>query len=534
MPRKSKKDLSTAEKLKIINQNPVLWCANFVQIVDNNNQLIPFVFNEAQKDFWENHSRFNIILKTRQLGISTCMLGIMLWSAHQIPNSDYLMVADKGENTQNLFQRLKNMYDTIPDNMRIGQKRSNKYELLLKNGSRISVQTAGHKELGRGFSLQIIHLSEFAFWQPDIQERALVSLEQSLLKNPNAFLCIESTANGIGNKYYQIFNNAQKGSSKYKAFFYGWGTKTHRQMFKQEIEEATNWVKSQNHGKMILKNRLDMTPEELELCEQYNVTAKQICWRRYKMEDIGKDAFNQEFPISPDVAFVQSDSGFFDAVTITERYKYLPKPLPITQIGKDLPESLQKYYGNGLYIYQPYNPTETYWGGIDTSAGLKRDYSAISILDSSGEQVAVFYSNSVPVYRFAKICYDLGMFYNYCMYAIERNTYGLSLIDKLRKEMQYLQVLRFNRFDKIKGVLTSEYGYYTDSVSKTKLMGDLKEAFETGAILVNDRETLDEMKIYVQRSNGSLGNIRGSNNHDDLVIALALSVQALKANVSYL
>ena len=122
----------------------------------------------------------------------------------------------------------------------------------------------------------------------------------------------------------------------------------------------------------------------------------------------------------------------------------------MNEIGRDLPDSLKKYYGNGLYIYQPIRSTERYYGGIDTSAGLKRDYSTINILDSGGEQVATFYRNDVPVYLFAHVAYDLGMLFNYCMYAVERNSYGLSMIDKLRREMGYLQVLRFNRFDKIK------------------------------------------------------------------------------------
>lgn len=529
----SDKMASYEEKLKKVMSDPILWCGNFVKIMDNNNNLIDFEFNEAQKDFWRNKGRFNIIAKTRQLGMSTMMLGVMLWSAHQIPNSEYLMVADKGENTQNLFQRLKMMYDSLPKQIKIKQKRSNKYELLLKNGSRISVQTAGNKEIGRGFSCQIIHCSEFAFWSEDVQERALVSLEQSLLKNKDAFLCIESTSNGIGNKYYEIFTSAEKGHSKYKSFFYGWGSKVHREMFKYEIEEATEWAKAQNHGKMYLANEGDFYPDELELYEKYDITIPQLLWRRYKMSDIGEDAFNQEFPISAGISFIQSDTGFFNAEDIAQRYKYLIKPLSVAEIGKDLPSSLAKYYGNGLYIYQPISSTERYFGGIDSAAGLKGDYSAISILDSFGEQVAVFYRNDIPIYRFAKIAYDLGHFYNYCMYAIERNSYGLSLIDKLRREMGYLQVLRFSKFDKIKGVMTSEFGYYTDNVSKTKLLNDMKEVFETGIILVNDRETLEQMKIYVSRG-GKLGNLKGKNNHDDLVDATALAVQSLKEDKSYI
>ncbi len=535
MSRK-KKNLSIEEKIEIINNDPVLWIGNFVKVPNENSELVPFKMNAAQKDFLKNKGRFSCVCKCRQLGISTGILGYFLFKSHMMPNSNYLIVADKDSSTQNLFSRLKIMYESIPDGIRVGQRRSNKYELFLQNNSRITVQTSGHKEIGRSFTLQGILCSEFALWTNEQQEKAIVSLEQALAKNKDAFMVLESTANGVGNKFHEVFTSAEKGQSNYKAFFYGWASKTHRQMHEFEIEEATEWFKSQNHGQMINANALDMYPEELEIYNNFDVTIKQILWRRYKMSSIGEEKFDQEQPLTSSHAFIQSDSGFFDAFTITERYKHLMQTLSTKEIGKDLPSSLLKYYGKGLYIYQPVKRNETYHAGIDVASGTAKkngDYSAISILDSSGEQVAVFYKNDIPIYRFAKICYDLGMFYNYCMFVIERNSYGLSLIDKLRREMNYIQVLRFNKFDKIKGVLTSEFGYYTDNVSKTKLMQDMKEAFETGVILINDRETLDQMKIYVEK-NGRMGNIRGTGRHDDLVDATALAIQSLKQSVSYI
>lgn len=366
-----------------------------------------------------------------------------------------------------------------------------------------------------------------------MQEK-IISIEPALLKNKDAFLCIESTSNGVGNKYYEIYTNAEKGNSPYKSFFYGWGGKVHREMFKFEIEEATQWAMAQNKGQMYLANSSDFYPEELEIHEKYDVTVAQLLWRRYQIATKGEDFFNQEFPITAEHSFIQSDTGFFNAVDITQRYKYLMKPLSTKELSKELPDSLAKYYGKGLYIYEDIDRNEKYNAGIDSAAGLKGDHSAISILDSVGRQVAVFYRNDIPIYLFAKIAYDLGHYYNYCMYAIERNSYGLSLIDKLRREMGYIQVLRFAKFDKIKGVMTSEYGFYTDNVSKTKLMNDMKEAFETGIILINDKETLDQMKIYVQQANGSLGNAKGKANYDDVVDATALAVQAFKENKSYI
>ena len=103
----------------------------------------------------------------------------------------------------------------------------------------------------------------------------------------------------------------------------------------------------------------------------------------------------------------------------------------------------------------------------------------------------------------------------------------------MTKEKGYIQVLKTKRFDKIKGRKIWEYGYYTDAISKTKLVSTGKQAFEEGIILVNDRETLEEMKIY-QEKNGSFGNVRGELNKDDRVDSLMLAVQSLKSGRYYL
>jgi hypothetical protein len=261
-------------------------------------------------------------------------------------------------------------------------------------------------------------------------------------------------------------------------------------------------------------------------------TFSQLMWRRWKLQDISEEQFNQEYPSYPEQAFISTDKGIFDAKMISDRYSSLPDPLQYKDITHDLPTSLSQYLNKGLYIYQDVKKNERYHAGIDVSAGLKNDHSTIVILDSNGEQVASFYRNDVPVYKFAKIAYDLGMYYNYCMYLPERNSYGLDLIQRLRKEAGYLQVLKTQTWDNFTGRKKWDYGWTTSSVNKTKMINDLKEAFETGLILVNDKETLDEMKTFVE-VDGKMQNEKNSF-HDDLVIALALAVQCLKSGRWYI
>lgn len=523
-----KKKLTTAEKLKIINGDIEKWLFNFVKILNNNNDLVPFKVNAQQKDFLKDRSKFNQILKSRQLGFSTLSLGIMLYYAYQIPNSNYLMCCHEGDSLAFLFNRLKIMADSVPDKYRMEQLRSNRTEILFSNGSRISVKVFD-KNVGRGYTNQIIHLSEFALCSPTVQALGLVSVEQSLAKNENSMLIIESTADGLGNKFYQLYQDSTNGRSRYKSFFYGWTTKTHLEQFRVEVEEAVEWYKSTNKGRPLSSDPLELTPYERMLLEKTSVTLKQLMWRQYKMLDM-KERFVVEYPAFPQEAFLNTDAGVFDANVILQRMYHIPEPLKNVP---DLPQSLQKYIGNGLKIFYLPKVGMKYFGGIDVSAGLKLDHSTVSILDSDGEQVCTFSRNDLATYNFVTVVEEIGHYYNYAMLLVERNSYGLDIINRLVKEKNYIQVLKTKKFDKITGRRRWEHGWYNDNISKTKLVNDGREALETGMAIVNCRETLEQMQIYTE-NNGSYGNKRGDKNFDDLVDAFLLSVQSLKMGRYYI
>ncbi|MCR2042624.1 hypothetical protein NSA23_00705 [Anaerosalibacter massiliensis] len=517
------KKMSTKEKLKIINNDPRLWLLNFVKILDNKNEMIPFKLNEEQEHFVSDMGRYNIILKSRQLGFSTLSLGLMLWSAYQIPNSNYLMVCHEEKALQNLFHRLKLMQRSIPDVVRLKEKRSNRNELLLENGSRIAVQVFS-SDVGRSHTLQMIHISELAMViKDDVKKQGLLALEQALAKNNTSKLIIESTAKGY-DFYHAIWQNAEKGRSKYKPFFYPWTSKTHAMQFKTEIEEAVRWYESTNHGRPLSSDPLELTPYERKLLEDTKVTLRQLMWRRYKMQDM-KDLFVQEYPAYPSECFVSTNKGVFDTNIINERMYYIPKPLKSIE---GLPLSLQKYVCDGLNIYETPKQKEWYFMGVDVALGNGQgDDSTICILDSNGEQVATFNRNDIPTYKFVDIVAELGYFYNYACIMCERNTYGIDILQRLWKEKQYINLNKTKKKDKITGRRKWEHGWYQDSVSKTILVNDLKEVFETGVITINDKETLEQMLIY-RESRGKFSNIEGENNHDDLVDALGLAVQSLK------
>lgn len=520
--------MTKEQKLKRINESPELWLKNFVKIVNNDGDFVPFQINEQQKMFVDEMEKFNIISKARQIGFSTLSLGLCLYYACRYPNTNYMLVSYKSESSTSLFEKIKQMYDSLPvDKYDFPEvKRSNRNEFLLSNGSRIQSSVAGTKDIGRGSTYQYILLSEYAFYQN--QEKVILSAEQALAKNDSSRIVIETTSNGF-NHYQKIFMNAYKGNSKYKAFFFPFYSSAYRKQFKHEYDQAEAWVREWNSG-MRLQEK-DLMPEERILFDA-GANLKQIMWRQWKLLDMSIQEFYQEFPSNPMESFISSGFSVFDQSKVLDRIQGVAKELPRQEVEQALPEMLHKYVGKNLFIYQLPKRTERYYGGVDTSSGSGADFSTMSIVDSEGNQVLSFYHNKLPVYKFAEVVDMLGKYYGYAFLVIERNSYGLPMIERLRKEYEYMNLYKQKVFNQHNGKKQMKLGWQTTAVTKSVMISDFKENFEMGMILINCKETLTQMQIFVE-NDGKQGNKKGEGNHDDLVISFSLAVQAMKANKWY-
>ncbi|MBL3844750.1 DNA packaging protein [Bacillus cereus] len=519
---------TTAEKLKLINEDPVLWLQNFVKITTNTGEYIPFTINEQQKYFVDEMVRFNIIAKARQIGFSTLSVALCLWMACTRPRTNYLIVSYKADSATSLFDKLKMMYRDLPhDKFKFPKDdQNNRGQLRLDNGSSITLSVAGGKDVGRGTTYEYILLSEFAFYEN--QESILLSAEQALAKSKTSKLVIETTSNGF-NPYQKLFMNAYDGKSKYKAFFFPFYSSSYAKQFKDDYDEAEIWYKSDNKGKRLTKD--DLEKDELYLLEQ-GASLKQLMWRRWKLLDMSLQQFYQEFPATPMESFISSGLNVFDQGKIVERLKYIKKPLLYKDVKVIIPDSIAKYIGKSLMIYELPKQDVRYYAGVDTASGSGGDYSTISILNADGEQVLSFYDNKIPVYEFAKLLDIIGKFYNYAFLTVERNSFGTPILERLRKEYEYMNLYKHKIFNQQLGKKQLQLGYQTTQVTKNIMITDLKEQFELEMILINCDKTLKEMQIFIE-TDGKTGNKKGNDKHDDCVIAMALAIQGIKQNKWY-
>ncbi len=502
------------------------YCKQFIKIVDNAGEEVPFVFNAQQREFYKDMGKFNLIAKSRAIGFSTLALAYSIWLANTRPHVNCLLVSYNVESTQALFNKLKMMYESIPEEHRTPEKRNNRQELFLENKSRISCKTISKKPVGRSQNLTYAHLSEFAFYGPELQEQCLVSLESAMNKSESSVITIETTSNGY-NFYQELATKAQKGQSKYKFFFFPWYCEATQKQFKHDIDEAETWFKSVNSGKRL--NPGDLEKDEIELQEKYGISLRLLMYRRYRLQDMSLEDWHQEMPTTLMESFKNTQKSIFDTQMIFNRLNYLLPPLKESEITKELPQELEQYLNKSLFFYENVAPNERYYLGVDSAAGGGGDLSAISVFASDGNQVATFYNNKIPVYKFTDVVDLLGHYFNYGFLVVEKNNVGIVIIEKLRVKKKYLNMYKMKIFDE-SGRKRLKVGWVTTTSNKTKLVEIYKEQFELGLININSKETLEEMLVF-QNVNGKMSAKRGK--HDCIVIASCLAQIGMMENKWY-
>lgn len=519
--------MNKEEKFLKVWNNPYLFCKNFMKIKNKSGKVVPFAFNELQRDFLNNKKKFNIILKSRQLGFSVMVCAYAIWIAITKKNSVCMLLSMSDESTRAIYNKLKQIYMSIPEAIRPDLIRNNRSELQLANGSIISATTMGRTDKGRGNTADLIHISEFAFVKSEIASKQLLSLEQSL--NATGTLIVETTANGL-NFFHNMYIKSKRQENAYKSFFYNYIDG--REMFEEQYEEYWEIWKAQHGGKEFSIN--DLTDEEKELLNKYdNVDLKMLCWRRLKINGSSIDQFNQEYPITDDVAFISTGASVFDNKRVStvlqsillEKNKYLSK----AQVS-DLPMDLMKFYGKSFFIYKKLETNMRYFIGVDTSEGLGKDYSTCVVLDRNGEEIAMFKNNKIKPYQFAEFVNSLGHYYNKAHLVVEKASGGHSVIERLRYTFKYKNMAKYKSYDQFNRVVWN-VGFDTNLKTKSLVINDFRETFDKGQLLLHSSDTLEEMKVFEVNDNGSMGAMQGY--HDDLVMGTALAIQGVKSGTYY-
>lgn len=513
-----------AEKLKWLWQDghEIEWIGSFIKIANKDGNIVPFILTSEQREFISNLEKFNIVLKSRQLGLSVCTVGLSIRQCIVYPNSCCLLVSHDQKSCNAVFDKLKQQFNSLPSWLKPDELANNRQEIKLVNGSKITCVCAGNKDVGRGDTLHLVHLSEFAFWK--MSKKQLNSITQALA--PNGKIIIESTANGL-NYFNELYFKAKNNENSYKSFFFNWidgGS-----LFKDDYKQSVEIYKSKN-GNILTKNELD--DEEKDLVK-LGATMEQLMWRRLKVASNGLENFHQEYPATDIEAFISTGNSIFNSKRIDSIEKSIISNkityLKLEDI-KDLPDILKRYYGKSFFMWDFPKIGEKYSIGVDMSEGIGKDYSVIEVLNKNGEQVAEFYNNKLKPFEMAKIIDCIGNYYNIALITIEKASGGHSAIEKLRCDYKYPNMTKYKTYDEFNRTVLN-IGFDTNAKTKSIIINDFDELFEKGQIKINSRRLLQEMKIYEVNDNGKMGN--SGQGHDDTVMAMALAIVSLKSKIRY-
>lgn len=215
---KSLRDIIKEEYVKCA-ANPVYFMKKYSKIQHPVRGKILFELWDFQEDVlrdFQNH-RYNICLKSRQLGISTLIAGYSLWLMLFQTDQNVLVIATKQETAKNLVTKARVMYDNLPSWLKTGVVEDNKLSLRFKNGSQIKAVSAA-ADAARSEALSLLIIDEGAFI--DNIEEIWASAQSTI--NTGGSAIINSTPNGVGNFYHKQWVNAKTGRSAFNPIFLHW------------------------------------------------------------------------------------------------------------------------------------------------------------------------------------------------------------------------------------------------------------------------------------------------------------------------
>lgn len=512
--------MTNADKLRRILDDPLLFIQTFIKIVDKQGRLVSFVPNPQQARLLTEMDKFNVVLKSRQLGISVLSCAYSIWLAIRYPNTSCLLMAHSLDGADGIFTKLKQLYGSIPEKLRPKLINNNRKELRLENGSRITVISCGTKESVRGSTLRFVHVSEAAFCNENI-DRQILAIEQCL--TPNGQIIVESTANGF-NFFSDMYSKAAQGESLYKPFFFGWVDD--RLMFADEYEQfAKRYVDLK--GKLPAVEELDST--ELALYRR-GATIEQIVWRRLKISNSSDAQFAQEFPSTPSEAFISTGDNVFDNQKVHEHIENLKrKTIPMPE---SLPDVLKPWYNRGFSLWEKPEEGIRYFIGVDSAEGLggSSDYSVVEIVDRDGFQVAEFRSNKIKPYEFVEVIEKLGFWFNTAYLVVEKASAGQTVCDRLYNDVQYPLMYRYKSWD-ARGSCKRKPGFETTKQSKQRIIDDFVELHSKDMLCINSEVLLQEMKMFIYKDGSAKASI---GYHDDTVMAMAMALFGAKECPNYI
>ena len=501
--------------------NTKQYIEKYIKIRDKSGKIINLQFNEPQQRLYDiikeqklkNKPVRIVILKARQLGFSTIAESILFKETTTKFNVNTGIITHQDEATKNLFNMSKLMYECLPQEMKPAKKASNAQELIFDNDkgtglkSKIRCMTAGSQGVGRSYTYDNLHVSELAFW-PGNKKTTMTGLLQAVPNLPSTIIIIESTANGF--EYFkEIWDGAVAGENDFIPLFVGWNELKDYQMPYTGFE---------------------LTSEEIQLQRDYNLSLEQLTWRRWCIRNNCRndiEQFKQEYPITPEEAFISTGACYFNKEIIMGRINKIKNIKPLRKgyfsysINGNKISDIEFIDDDKGYIdiYEEPKEGHPYVLGGDTAGDGSDYFTGLVIDNSNSKQIVKLRHNKIDEDEYSRQIYCLGTYYNNALVGLENN-YSTYPTKKL-KEYDYPKMYIREVEDNITEVIQDKYGFLTTKATRPIILAMLKEIFRDNISYINDLDVLYEGLVFIKNEKGRPEAEQGK--HDDLIMGLAIT-----------
>lgn len=451
--------------------------------------LVPMQLWPAQEDYIRNRTHRDVVLKARQMGLST---GVMAANSHlcfTVPYSRMAIITHNQDTSEFLLQTVSRFHRNLPLGL--------KPKVDWHSGSRIRfpvldslihIDSAESSSIGFGESLNIVHLSEMSRWPNRTANELYAGITQTVPEG--GFITIESTPRGRGGLFYNLYQASKKGDTPYKTFFYPWWFDP---FYVRQFDR-----------------KLELTKEEQLLINLYHLTDGQIAFRREKITELG-DLFYQEYPENDIDCWLINESGVFDPGSIRRN---------LLQVREGRQEG-------DLTTWKDVVGGDKYVIGVDVAAGVaKGDYSVAAVINIRRNEYVSRIRGRIHPDLFAEQVLRLGYRYNNALIGVERTGHGLTVLRTL-VENNYPELYYHQDLDKMTGEPATEPGWKTNVGTKPTMVNTLVVVLRAGDLMVWSENFLNEASSYIwegTRATKSSGAF--DDELDAVMIALQLREQA--------
>ena len=447
-------------------------------------------------------------------------------------------------------------------------------------GNVTTVASYENYDASRSANLKIAHLSEVAYWKETEQKKpegVLSSLNGTVGMKPDTMIVLESSGRVVGDFLYNMYQEAKNPDipSAWEPLFInyydieiyrvelvegGWKKMHETKEYREAAMKFAEWLYDHKDS--------SQCPEGFRESGKYfwhqwqrGATFEAINWYRYKRNEYRTHSFMAtEFPCDDVECFVAAGNLVFNKYAVDAMKERMQKePIFVGNIVGDddkseraiqsarLVETVED--GQVLRIWQMPMPfmkvSDRYVVSVDIGGRSRNsDYTVMTVIDrflmmkEYGGKPAVVarWRGHIRYDQLAWKAAQLAHFYGDAKLVIEKNTadtrkgkieeegeHSGSVIDEIADYYPNMYI-RHTEVDKVTQKVTNTYGFHTNTVTKEQVIDNYIAYVEDALYTEPDKQCYDELLIYERKEDGTLGNVDGKNNHDDIVMSTGIGL----------